>query len=232
MTEQSIVFRGIVWSLVTIAFYLLAKRLHRHFPQPATMPLITTPLMLFVAMLLSQTSYSQYLQGTRWILLVLGPATVAFAVPIYEQRDLVRAHWPELFLATTVGSLTSMLSGWALADGLGLSTEIRLCLLPRSMSTPFALEVSERLGAAGELTAVFVVLTGLLGTVLGDLLLQRFASAPPLSRGALFGMGAHAAGTARAHQLGPTEGAVAGLVMVLVGLLNVITAPLLARLLS
>jgi len=163
--------------------------------------------------------------------LLLGPATVAFAVPIYEQRALIRRHWRVLLLGMGAGSATALLTSWALATLLGLDGALRLSLLPRSISTPFAMEVSGDIGGLPELTAVFVVLTGVLGTVVGDLMLTRVRLASALARGALFGVGAHAAGTARAHQVGPTEGAVAGLVMVLTGLLNVLAVPLLAWLL-
>lgn len=228
MTSLGLLLRAVFWSVATVGFYGLARRWHRLYPRRWTMPLLVTPFLLFLVMTALGASYHDYLRGTRWMLLVLGPATVAFAVPISLQRPLIQAHWRELLAATVVGSLTSIGSGWVLAGWLGLDAGVRHCLLPRSTSTPFALEVSQRLGSAAELTAVFVMLTGLLGTVIGDLLLLRFAEAPALARGALFGMGAHAAGTARAHQIGQVEGAVAGLVMVLVGLLNVTLAPLLA----
>ena len=104
-------------------------------------------------------------------------------------------------------------------------------MLPRSMSTPFAMAVSRDLGGSPELTAVFVVITGVLGAALGEALLLRLPLRSGLARGALMGMGAHGVGTARAYQIGPEEGAIAGLVMVFTGVLNVLAAPLVAQLL-
>lgn len=153
---------------------------------------------------------------------------MSFAIPIYEQRALIRRHWPVLGIAVLAGSTTAMLSAWVLATILGLGPTLRLSLLPRSMSTPFAMAVSGDIGGVPDLTAVFVVLTGILGAALGEFMLARFPIRSALARGALLGMGAHGAGTAKAQEIGPQEGSVAGLVMMLVGLFNVLVAPLLA----
>jgi len=112
---------------------------------------------------------------------------------------------------------------------LGIDGALRLSLLPRSISTPFAMEVSGEIGGIPDLTAVFVVLTGLFGAAVGDVVLARLPLRSRIAKGASFGIGAHGAGTARAHQLGREEGAIAGLVMVLVGLLNVALAPVVVQ---
>ncbi|WP_316239442.1 LrgB family protein [Bradyrhizobium sp. SZCCHNR1015] len=218
-----------VWSLATILLYLLAKRVHRRWPRWWLMPLAVAPALLMIAALALNVSYRDYIRGTHWLVALLGPATVAFAVPIYEQRALIRRRWPLLLAGMVAGSLTAMATSWALAYVLGIDGELRLSLLPRSMSTPFAMEVSGEIGGIPDLTAVFVVLTGIIGAAVGDVVLARLPLRSTLAKGALFGVGAHGAGTARAHQIGREEGAVAGLVMVLVGLMNVALAPLIIQ---
>jgi predicted murein hydrolase (TIGR00659 family) len=220
---------ALFWSAATVGLYLAAKRLYRRWPRWWLMPLAVTPALLIIAVLVLHGSYRDYIRGTHWLVALLGPATVAFAVPIYEQRALIRRHWPVLAIGVLAGSATAMGSSWALATVLGLDGTLRLSLLPRSMSTPFAMEVAGHIGGVPELTAVFVVLTGLLGAVLGEVALARFPIRSTLVRGALLGMGAHGAGTAKAHEMGREEGSIAGLVMVLVGLFNVLMAPLLAQ---
>jgi putative effector of murein hydrolase len=126
------------------------------------------------------------------------------------------------------GTSSSMLSSWALATVLGLNGNLRLSLLPRSISTPFAMTISGEIGGSPDLTAIFVVVTGIVGAIVGQLLLTWFPGYSPLARGALLGVGAHGAGTAKAHEFGPQEGSVAGLVMVLIGLFNVLLAPIVA----
>lgn len=223
--------QGAGWSLATIGFYWLAKRLYRRWPRWWLMPLALAPLLVGLCLLLTHASYRDYIRGTHWLVMLLGPATVAFAVPIYEQRDLIRRQWPVLLAGMLAGSLTAIGSSWLLATLVGLDGPTRLSLLPRSISTPFAMEVSADIGGVPDLTAIFVVATGLAGAVIGDLVLKRMPMSSSLARGALFGIGAHGAGTARAQRLGQSEGAVAGLAMVLVGLLNVLLAPLVAQLL-
>ena len=224
-------FQMLVWSVVTIGFYGLSKQVYRKWPRWWLMPLAVTPVLIAVTLLAFHANYHEYIGGTRWLVLLLGPATVAFAIPIYEQRALIRRHWPTLLVGMVAGSLTAIVTSWALATLVGLDRTVLLSLLPRSISTPFAMEVSGDIGGIPDLTAVFVVVTGIAGALIGDMILARIPLASALARGALFGVGAHGAGTARAHQIGETEGAVAGLVMVLVGLLNVMAAPFVAHVL-
>jgi predicted murein hydrolase (TIGR00659 family) len=217
------------WSVATILLYCAAKRLHRRWPRWWLMPLGVAPALLMIAALVLNVSYRDYIRGTHWLVALMGPATVAFAVPIYEQRALIRRRWPLLLAGMIAGSLTAMITSWALAYVLGIDGALRLSLLPRSMSTPFAMEVSGEIGGIPDLTAVFVVLTGLFGAAVGDIVLARLPLRSRLAKGASFGMGAHGAGTARAHQIGREEGAIAGLVMVLVGLMNVTLAPVIVQ---
>jgi predicted murein hydrolase (TIGR00659 family) len=216
------------WSALTIGIYLGFKALYRRWANWWLTPLAVTPLVLMLVAIVLHTSYHDYIRGTHWLVALLGPATVAFAVPIYEQRRLIRRHWRVLGLGMLAGTATSMLSSWALATLLGLNGTLRLSLMPRSISTPFAMTISAEIGGTPELTAVFVVVTGIVGAIVGEILLTWFPNYSPLARGALLGVGAHGAGTAKAHEFGRQEGSVAGLVMVLVGLFNVLLAPLVA----
>jgi predicted murein hydrolase (TIGR00659 family) len=220
--------QALFWSAVTIGLYLGAKAVYRRWPRWWLMPLAVAPFVLIIAALASHTSYNDYIRGTHWLVSLLGPATVAFAVPIYEQRALIRRHWTVLALGMLLGSATSMLTSWGLARLLGLNETLTLSLLPRSMSTPFAMAVSGEIGGAPDLTAVFVIMTGVVGVAIGDIMLMRFPIRSSLARGALLGVAAHGAGTAKAHEIGHQEGSVAGLVMVLVGLFNVLLAPIVA----
>jgi len=216
--------QALLWSAVTIAFYSAAKGLYRRWPRWWLMPLAVTPALLIIVVLSVHMTYRDYIRDTGWLVTLLGPATVAFAVPIYEQRAMIRRQWSVLVVGMLAGTATSLITGWLLATLLGLDGALRLSLLPRSISTPFAMEVSGNIGGIPDLTAVFVVITGVLGAALGEFILAWLPIRSTLARGALFGVGAHGAGTAKAHEIGREEGSVAGLVMVLVGLLNVVAA--------
>lgn len=219
------------WSAATIILYLAAKRVYRRFPMWWLTPLAVTPLLLMALLMGMNENYRGYFGATHWLVALLGPATVAFAIPIYQQRAIIRRYWPVLLAGVVVGSSSAMLSAWGLAHLLGLNDAISLSLMPRSMSTPFAMTVSGDIGGTPDLTAIFVVITGVFGAALGELMLNWLPIRSALARGALFGMGAHGAGVAKAHQIGSEEGSIAGLVMVLVGLVNVLAAPLIAHLL-
>jgi putative effector of murein hydrolase len=226
----NLILGGVLWSVVTLALYWGGKVLHRRHQSWWSSPLLTASVFLILVLVTFHVSYGTYAAGTHWLVQLLAPATVAFAVPIYEQRALIRRYWPVLTLGAVVGSAASMGASWGMASLLGLDHELQMSLLPRSVTTPFAVIVSHQLGGTAELTAVFVVITGVLGAAIGEVLSLRLPLKSPVSRGALFGMGAHAVGTAKAHQLDGEVGALAGVVMIFVGLLNVALAPVVALL--
>lgn len=220
---------AVFWSGLTMGVYQASKWMHHRRPGSWTSPMIVAPFLLMLLALVLHASYRQYIVGTHWLLALFAPATVAFAVPIYQQRTLIRRHWPLLAIGALAGSITAVVSSWLLANWLGLNDGLRLSLLPRSISTPFAMTVSGEIGGTPPLTAIFVLVTGIFGAVAGECLLNFLPLRSSLARGSLLGMGAHAFGTAKAHQINGEIGSIAGLVMVFVGLLNVLAAPLLAR---
>jgi predicted murein hydrolase (TIGR00659 family) len=218
--------QGTFWSLATIALYLLNRIFYRRFTRWWTSPLLITPILLIVISVLFNVTYKNYIRGTHWLLSLLNAVIVAFAIPIYDQRKLILRNWAVLLIGMLVGSLTSVGSTWIFSSIFGLKESLKLSLLPRSISTPFAMAVSSNIGGIPELTAVFVVCTGVFGAAIGEGILYWLPLRSAVARGALFGMGAHGAGVAKAHEIGQEEGSIAGLVMVFVGLTNVLVAPL------
>lgn len=216
------------WAATTVGVYLLSVALHRRHPRWWTSPLLATWAPCLVLALALHTPYHTYIGGTHWLLTMLGPATVAFAMPIYEQRRLIRRYWPALLIGVVAGSAIAFVSSWLLASAFGLSPALRLSLLPRSVTTPFALAFAKDVGGIPELTATCVVVTGLLGASLGEVLISWLPLRSAFARGVLFGMGAHAVGTAKAREIGDVEGSVAGLTMISAGLASVVVAPILA----
>lgn len=217
---------GALWSGVTLGCYLLARTVYRRWPQWWLMPLATTPLLLTAILVAAREPYADYITGTRWLVWLLGPAVTAFAIPIYDQRAMVLRYWRVLLIGMLAGSVVAFTSAWALASLLGIDGSLRLALLPRSISTPFAMQLSGAIGGVPDLTALFVVITGVLGAVMGEILLARGIVRSALAKGAMFGVAAHAAGTAHAHRLDARVGALSGLTMVLTGILNVLLTPL------
>ncbi|ROL64217.1 hypothetical protein BK634_29085 [Pseudomonas chlororaphis] len=219
------------WLALTLGAYLFSRWLYARSGRYLLSPLILVPALLLAIAVPMHTAYAEYAANTHWLMLVLGPVTVAFAVPIWQQRHLLMRHWSALLLGMLAGSTASIASSFGLARVLALDSSVTLSLVPRSITTPFAMPLAQDLGGVPELTAVFVMFTGVFGALLGGVLLRWLPLRSALARGALFGVGAHGAGVSRAREVGGEEGSVAGLVMVLTGLLNLFAAPVLAWLL-
>ncbi|WP_395060788.1 LrgB family protein [Paraburkholderia silvatlantica] len=211
--------------ILTVALYFASKALYARFRSPWLTPLVAVPVVLGVFVLVLHIPYPVYFQDTRWLMWLLGPATVAFAVPIYEYRDLLRRHWISLTVGVSVGIVVAVGGSLALAKLLHLSPDLQRSLMTRSISTPFALAVSDKIHAPRDLTALFVIATGVCGMLFGELVLGLVPLRTRLARGALFGAAAHGVGTAKARELGSEEGVVASLTMMIAGVVMVLLAP-------
>ncbi|WP_313699548.1 LrgB family protein [Achromobacter sp.] len=218
-------FNLLFWPAATVAAYVCARLFYRRFAYWWTSTLVVAPALLLTLAILLHTGYRDYMSGSHWLMAMLGPVIVAFALPLYEQRALIRRYWPVLAAGVVVGSGIAGVSAWLLGSMLDLPPDLRLSLLPRSVATPFAIAVSSHVGGVPDLTAVFVIVTGVFGAAIGQFMCRWLPLRSALARGALFGMGAHGAGTAKARELAAEEGAVAGLVMVMAGLFNVLVTP-------
>ncbi|RDK01762.1 LrgB family protein [Paraburkholderia lacunae] len=216
--------------VLTVALYFASKALYARFKSPWLTPLLAVPAVLAAIVVLLHIPYPVYFQDTRWLMWLLGPATVAFAVPIYEYRELLKQHWISLTVGVTVGIVVAVGGSLMLAKLLHLSPELQRSLMTRSVSTPFALAVSDKIHAPKDLTALFVIATGVCGMLFGELVLGLVPLRTRLARGALFGAAAHGVGTAKARELGSEEGVVASLTMMIAGVVMVLLAPMLGLL--
>ncbi len=205
------------WITATCFCYLFARVVHGRVGAWWTSPLLVACAFCLILALSLHTSYRDYMQGGKWLLMLLGPATVAFALPIYEQRALLRKHWSTLLFGVAFGCILAIGGTWLMSGWLGLSHGLRLSMLPRSFTTPFAMAFAKDVGGSPDLAAVCVIATGVLGASLGGILLRILPLQSSFARGVMFGMGAHGAGVAKAREFGKEEEAVAGLVMVLAG---------------
>lgn len=212
--------------LVTLGLYFANKRLYRRFHKLPLMPLVFTPILLVMMLVFGHISYQRYMGETHWLLWLLGPATIAFAVPVYDNMAIIKRHWMSLTAGVTTASVVAVTSSVWLARLFTLPDEIQRSLAVRSVTTPFALAAAKPLGGQPDLVALFVVVTGVFGMAVGDVLFLRLSIREGMAKGAGFGAASHGAGTARSYELGPQEGVVASLVMMLSGVVMVLTAPL------
>ncbi|EPA8175563.1 LrgB family protein [Yersinia enterocolitica] len=217
--------------LATLALYFANKKLYRRRRSLLLMPLVLTPMVLVLLLVVTHISYQDYIGETHWLLWLLGPATIAFAVPVYENLSIIRRHCLSLTAGVITAITVAVVSSVWLAKLLTLSEEVQRSLAVRSITTPFALEAAKQLGGQPDLVALFVVITGVFGMAVGDLLFLRLSVRSGLAKGAGLGASSHGAGTAKAYEMGQQEGVVSSLVMMLAGIITVIGAPLMGHLL-
>lgn len=223
----------LLWLTLTLAVYLLALALHRKAKgHPVVNPVLVSVSILVILLLVTGTPYQRYFDGAQFVHFLLGPTTVALAVPLHAQLKRLLAMGGPLLIALVVGSLTAGLSAYAIGAWLGASTPTVISLAPKSVTTPIAMGVAERLGGLASLTAVFVILTGIFGAIFADGILRRLGVKDDASIGFALGLASHGIGTARAFQLSEQTGAFAALAMGLNGLFTAITLPWLLPLLT
>ncbi|MBT0728768.1 LrgB family protein [Rosenbergiella nectarea] len=211
--------------VLTVVVYYLNKRLYRRWRLLLLMPLVFTPLVLIILLLTTHISWENYIGDNHWLIWLLGPATLAFAIPVYENLGLIRRHWMSLGAGVLTAVVVAVLSSVWLARLFSLPEMVERSLSVRSITTPFALAAAKQVGGQPDLVALFVVITGVFGMAIGDFLFLRLMIKQSIAKGASLGAASHGAGTAKAYQLGPEEGVVSSLVMMLAGIMTVLLAP-------
>lgn len=221
------------WLALTLSVYLAADWLAAASGRNSFVnPVLIAIAVLSAILLATGTDYRTFFDGAQFIHVLLGPATVALAVPIVRHRAQVRRNVGPLLVALVVGGVTGIASAVGFGLMLGLDAALLASLAPKSVTAPIAMGVSRQLGGIPELTAVLVIATGIIGAALVTPLLDALRVRDPRARGFAVGLAAHGIGTARALQVDPVAGTFAGLAMALNGLLTAFAAPLVMMLIS
>ncbi len=192
---------------------------------PLLNPVLIAVLMLVGVLMLTDTDYPTYFDGAQFVHFMLGPATVALAVPLYQQFQKVKGSFLMILAAILAGSVSAALSAIAVAWAMGVSRETLLSIAPKSVTAPIAMGIAEATGGVPSLTAVLVILTGIIGAVLGTWTLNALRIKDWRARGLAIGTASHGIGTARALQINQVAGAFASLAMGLNGLATAVLLP-------
>ena len=195
------------------------------------LPVLIAVILLAIVLRATGTGYDTYFEGAQFVHFMLGPATVALALPLYSNLGQVRRVLAPMLAALLAGSLVAILSALGLAWALGVRGAVLLSLAPKSATAPVALGVSEAVGGMPTLTAALVILTGIIGAVVSTPMLNALGIRDWRARGFAVGVAAHGIGTAHAFRIHPTAGAFAGIGMGLNALLTAVLAPLVVGLL-
>ena len=212
------------WLTATLGAFLIAdevsKRARRH---PLVNPVLIAVALVALLLKISGTPYKTYFDGAQFVHFLLGPATVALGVPLYRNFALVRKNALPMAAALLVGAVVAIVSSVALAGWVGAPREALVSLAPKSVTAGVAMAVSEKLGGLPPLTAVLVILTGVIGAVVVTPLMNALGVRDYAARGFAAGLASHGIGTARAYTVDPVAGVFAGVAM---GLNAVVTPAL------
>jgi predicted murein hydrolase (TIGR00659 family) len=192
-------------------------------------PVLIAVVLLAGLLWAAGVPYATYFEGAQFVHFMLGPATVALAAPLYANLGKIKASAIPMIGALVAGSVTAIISALGIAYALGVRGEVLLSLAPKSVTAPVALGVSEAIGGSPTLTAVLVILTGIMGAVMATPLLNLLRIKNWQARGFAVGVASHGIGTARAFQVNETAGAFAGIGMGLNAVLTAIIAPIIVR---
>lgn len=220
------------WLTATLAAFLVADALAKAAGRRPIVNQVLISIALLGGLLkLTGTDYQTYFNGAQFVHFLLGPATVALAVPLYENRKVVAAAILPMLVALVVGSITAIVSVVLLAEAAGLPRAIILSLASKSVTAGVAMGISESLGADPSLTAVSVILTGIMGAIVVTPLMNRAGITDFRARGFAAGLAAHGIGTARAFQVDEIAGVFSGIAMSLNALVTSLLVPLAVTLL-
>lgn len=215
-----------MWLCATLLAYAFGMWVYRKSGyKTICTPLLVAILVLVFILWSTNTDYQTYFKGGQHINFLLGPATVALAVPLYEQRLRLAKLWLPLTCGLIAGGTVAIISAVCIAGVLGASPDIMVSLAPKSVTVPIAMDVSRHLGGIPELTAALVVITGVVGSLLCRSVFAVLGEKDEAVRGFAIGLAAHGVGTATAFQMSRDTGGFSGLAMGLTGLFTAFAAP-------
>ncbi|MGB3290051.1 MAG: LrgB family protein [Burkholderiaceae bacterium] len=221
------------WLCFTLLAYLLAVAVHqRAGGHPLLLPMLTSVVVVIAFLLATGTPYPVYAKHTWFLQFLIGPATVALAIPLYGQLGRLKRMLAPIVVALLAGCLTSVVSAVGIAWALGGNFLTQASVAPKSATMPIAMEVAGLSGGLPSLTTIAVAITGVSGAIMAGALLKAMRVQDPAVQGFALGLSAHAIGVARAFQTNETAGAFAALGMGLNGIATAVAVPLLFALLA
>ena len=222
------VFLGV---FITLGAYFLGVSIKKKWKLAIFNPLLLAIVFTMIFLLISRMPYDVYNEGAKYISYLLTPATVSLAIPLYEQFEALRKNVRAIMVGIVTGVLTSMASVLALAVIFRFDHKEYVTFLPKSITTAIGMGVSEELGGYVAITVAVIIVTGIIGNMIAEMVCKLFHITEPVAKGIAIGSASHAVGTTKAMEMGEVEGAMSSLSIVLSGLLTVFGAMIFAHLL-
>lgn len=207
--------------LMSVVFYLIGDILRRRFRIGLLNPLLISVTLTITVVVLCDLDYGAYEAGAKYLSYLLTPATVCFAIPLYKQLSVLRGNTVAILAGIISGSIVSMTCILVMSMAFGLTGTEYVTLLPKSITTAIGMGISEEMGGDPSVTAAAIIVTGIFGNMIAELVLRVFRIKNPIAKGVAIGTASHAIGTTKAMELGEAEGAVSSLSIVVAGIVTV-----------
>lgn len=215
-------FFGIVLSIVT---YLFGQKLAAKFKSPLLNPLLVSIVLCIVILLTCNIPLESYMDGGKYITFLIGPATVALVVPLYEQLEVLKSNFKAIIIGIFAGTLASLLSMVMFVKLFHLEHALSVSIIPKAITTAIGMDLSAQFGGIPAISAAIIILTGILGAILAPPFMKLVKIKDPIAVGVCLGTASHAVGTSRAREIGELEGAMAGLCIGIAGIFTAILLP-------
>jgi predicted murein hydrolase (TIGR00659 family) len=219
-------FFGVV---VSILGYEIGLFLKKKFNNGIFNPLLISILFVMAALVIFKVDFQSYNDGAKYLSYLLTPATVCLAIPLYEQLDLLKNNFKAIIIGIFSGVAASLISVFLFALLFKFTHEQYVTLLPKSITTAIGMGISEELNGIVTITVAVIIVTGILGNILAEVICKIFNIHEPIAKGIAIGTSSHAIGTAKAMEMGEIEGAMSGLAIAVAGLFTVIGASIFAN---
>lgn len=223
---ETSIFAGVTVSLLA---YMLGAYLKKKTHIALFNPLLISIIVTIAVLALGHVDYEVYNEGAQYLSWFLTPATVCLAIPLYEQWELLKSNYKAVVGGITAGVLTSLGTVFVLCKLMGLSHKEYVTLLPKSITTAIGMGVSEELGGYVTITVAVIVMTGVIGNMIGEFIFRLLHIKEPISKGLALGSSSHAIGTAKAMEIGEVEGAMSSLSIAVTGIMTVVLASVFAH---
>lgn len=214
--------------VLSLGAYMFGVALKQRFKLAIFNPLLISIVVVIAVLCVLDMDYTVYNNGAKYLSWLLTPATVCLAIPMYEQFELLKNNWLAVLVSLLSGVITSLVSVFLLSVIFKLSHVVYVTLLPKSITTAIGMGVSEELGGIVTITVAVIVVTGVIGNIIGEAVCKMFKIKNSISVGLALGAAAHVIGTAKANELGEVQGAMSSLAIVISGVITVLLAPIFA----
>lgn len=211
--------------LITILTYQLGLWIQKKVKWTIFSPVLFASLVVIGILVFLELPIEQYEKATEPIRFLIPPATIALAIPMYEQFTVLRKHIISILIAVLAGTITSLIVVALLAHAFSLSDFLRISLMPKSVTSAIGVPLADSFGGDGSITAVIIIITGIIGSMVGELLCRIFRINDSISKGVAYGTAAHVIGTGKANEISELVGAVSSLSLIVAGMFTAILFP-------